>query len=315
MSLDPAAFVSTLWSGIVIGSVLALLATGLTMIFATTRIVNFMHGAFFMLGAYLVWYLAAGHVSGTGGFVSYRFFSGFLGSSGLMLPFVVAAVVGVIVLFFLGSGYERIIIRPLRQRQGWEYPVLFVTIALAVAVESATLIAFGPRPRTYANPIYPAGAFRPAEGVFITNAEITMFSIAIGVLLLLQLFLKRHRIGMAMRAVSQDGVMALLCGVTITTIFLLTFGLSAALAGLSGILMLSIIDPTVGLLVTWRVFIIVVLGGMGNVTGTIYAAFIVGIIEAFTALLLGSAWVLPLEFGIMIAIIILRPHGLFGLRE
>lgn len=303
-------FASAVWSGIVLGSAFALLATGLTMIFATARILNFTHGAFFMWGAYIVWWLSASQISATGGFVN---------SSGLMLPFIVSVFIAFGALFLFGSATERAVLRPLRNKPGWMLITLFATMVLAGLWEKGTLLTFGPRPKTYIAPLLPQGTITlgdlAGELMFITYAQISIFAVAVTVLLLLRLFLKANRHGLAMRAIPQDRIMATLCGVKVFSMYVLTFGLSAVLAGLSGILLLVVIDPNVGFGVTWLAFIIVIFGGIGSVTGTIYASFIIGLIIVFTELLLGTTWAFPLELALILLVLAFRPRGLLGQKE
>ncbi|MFQ5998894.1 MAG: branched-chain amino acid ABC transporter permease [Candidatus Bathyarchaeia archaeon] len=294
-------------SGIVLGTLFSLMALGLTLIFATVRILNFAHGMFFTLGEFVVWWLVAPRFTEFGGFEPY--------ASGLLLPFGIAFALGLGALFVVGVGTERLLIRPLRKKPGWEMTTLVATIALATVIESGTLLGFGYKTKKF-DPIV-EGVLNIVPGVTITNTEIAQFVIAIGVLIALQAFLRRNRQGLAMRAVSQDTEMGTLLGVRVNTTYLYAFAISAVLAALAGILLSNVllIDSTVGTVPMLKAFIIIIFGGIGSVTGTLYAAFILGFIESFTALFIGLAWALPVEFAVMVIVLAIRPQGLFGFKE
>ncbi len=294
-------------SGIILGSLFALMAMGLTLIFSTVRILNFAHGAFFTWGAYIVWWLVSAKESKFGGVEPY--------ASGLLLPFFAAFAIGLGTLFVMGAGTERGIIRPLRTKPSWEMTTLVATIALAILMQNTALISFGGRTKQF-DPLVP-GTISLGSGLFLTYAQIGQFVIAIAVLSLMQLFLRRNRQGLAMRAVSQDTEVARILGVRVNTVYLYAFGISTVLAALAGILLsnLLFVSPDVGLLPMLKAFIIIIFGGIGSITGTMYASFIIGFIESFTALFIGIAWALPVEFAVMVVVLAIRPQGLFGFKE
>lgn len=140
---------------------------------------------------------------------------------------------------------------------------------------------------------------------------------AAAALLVLDAFLRRTRIGLAIRATAQQPTAAQLMGIRRDTIFLLVVGLSAGLAAISGVLLSSIyfIAPTFGFHPMLKSFIICIFGGLGNIRGTLYAAFLIGITEAMVSLFLGVRYALPIMFGLVICVLIFRPYGLFGQAE
>ena len=294
-------------SGIVLGSLFSLMAMGLTLIFSTVRILNFAHGAFFTWGAFVVWWLVAPKESKFGGLEPY--------ASGLLLPFFAAFAIGLGALFVMGAGTERGLIRPLRTKPSWEMTTLVATIALAILMQNLALLSFGARTKQF-EPLLP-GTISFGGGLFLTYAQIGQFVIAIVVLVIMQLFLRRNRQGLAMRAVSQDTEVATILGVRVNTTYLYAFAISTVLAALAGILLsnLLFISADGGTLPMLKAFIIIIFGGIGSITGTIYASFILGFIESYTATFIGIAWALPVEFAVMVVVLAIRPQGLFGFKE
>ena len=304
----PEALGQTAISGIILGSLFALMAMGLTLVYATIRILNFSHGGLFTWGAFMVWWLVAPRVTATLGPDPYV--------SGLVLPFFFALPIALGIMLAMGMGIQQGIIRPLLTGDRLRYlNIVFATIALGLVLEGLSLLAFGPRTKNFV--LIPRESWDIGANLYITNEQVAQLAIAVLALALMHVFLKRHRHGLAMRAVSQDTEMANLVGVRVRRIFLYTFAISTILAALSGILLSNIIfiSPAVGLLPMTKAFIIIIFGGIGSITGTVYASYVLGFIEAFTALFIGIAWALPVEFAFMVIVLALRPQGLFGFKE
>ena len=295
-----------LLSGIILGSLYALMAMGLSLIYSTVRVLNFSHGAFFMVGAFIVWWLNTPY-SATYGAVTRV--------SGLQVPLWIAVVPAVIAVFFLGIATQRGIIRPLIRRPGSFLTTLVATLALAYILESIATLIFGGYREQFAQEIA-TGEVR-FGGLIITNAEIVQFVVAVAALVSLQVFLKRTRFGIGMRAVAQDLDAAHLCGINSNSVCLLTFGLGAALAAIAGFLLTNIlfISPSSGWDPLTVAFIIVVFGGIGSVGGTVVASYIVATAQQYVALFLDPQWGLALSFVLMIIVLIVRPRGLFGFKE
>jgi len=304
--VDTSLILPPLLSGIVLGSLYALMAMGLTLIYSTIRVLNFAHGAFFMAGAYIVWWLntPASALYGTS-----------LPTSGLLLPLVVAVVPAVLIIFGLGAGTQRVVIRPLLKRPNALTTTLVATPALATILESIATLIFGGGRLQFANEI--ASGSNRIGGLILTNAELVQVVVAVVVLLGLQVFLKRSRYGIGMRAVAQDLDTANLCSINTETVYLIAFGVGSLLAALAGFLLTNIVflSPSVGWTPLTIAFIVVVFGGIGSVQGTIFASYIIAITQQYVSLFLDASWGLSFSFLLMILVLILRPRGLFGFKE
>lgn len=300
-------FLATAIGSLVLGSLYALVAMGFSLIYSTVRILNFAHGGFYLWGVLLVWWFSAPAEPSA----SYSYVS----SSGLFfLPLSLAIIIGVGILFVVGVGVQRGIVGPLLNTRRWEINAMAALFALAVILQSSASLTLGPSVKSV-SPI--AEGFLTFGNLRMSFAELTQFGTAIGVLIALQVFLKKTRHGLAMRAVAQDREAATVCSVRVRSIYLLVFGMGAALAALAGILLSNLIfvAPTVGWFALYRSLIIIILGGIGSVPGTLIAAFMLAFIEQYSNLLLGYQWALSVVFAAMILVLILRPQGLFGLKE
>jgi len=306
--VETALLLPPLLSAIILGSLYALMAMGLTLIYSTIRILNFAHGAFFMAGAYIVWWLNTPE-SAT------RLFGTMIPVSGLQLPLFVAVIPAVIIIFGAGVVTQKALILPLIRKPNTLITTLVATLALATILESVATVIFGGGRFSYAQELV-VGNVRFGE-LIVTYVEIIQFAVAIGVLVALYLFLKKSRIGIGMRAVAQDLDAASLCGIDTQTVYLLTFGIGAALAALAGFLLTNIIflSPSVGATPLTIAFIVVVFGGIGSVPGTVIASYVVALVQQYVTLLLDPSWGLSFAFILMIAVLIIRPRGLFGFKE
>ena len=301
-----------LLSTLILGSLYTLMAMGLTLIYSTVRVLNFAHGAFFMAGAYIVWWLNTPE-SAT------RLFGTNIPVSGLEIPLLVAAIPAVILMFGAGVATQRALILPLIRKPNALITSLVATLALATILESVATLIFGGGRFSYAEDLVEGSARLPSElgGLTITYVNVVQFGVAIGVLVLLYFFLKRSRIGIGMRAVAQDLDAANLCGINTQTVYLLTFGIGASLAALAGFLLTNTIflSPSVGSTPLVIAFIVVVFGGIGSVPGTIIASYVVALVQQYVTLVLDPSWGLSFAFLLMIAVLIIRPRGLFGFKE
>ena len=306
--VETALLLPPLLSAIILGSLYALMAMGLTLIYSTIRILNFAHGAFFMAGAYIVWWLNTPE-SAT------RLFGTSIPVSGLQLPLFVAVIPAVIIIFGAGVVTQKALILPLIRKPNTLITTLVATLALATILESVATVIFGGGRFSYAQELV-VGNVRFGE-LIVTYVEIIQFAVAIGVLAALYFFLKKSRIGIGMRAVAQDLDAASLCGINTQTVYLLTFGIGAALAALAGFLLTNTIflSPSVGATPLTIAFIVVVFGGIGSVPGTVIASYVVALVQQYVTLVLDPSWGLSFAFILMIAVLIIRPRGLFGFRE
>jgi branched-chain amino acid transport system permease protein len=285
-------FFSGLIDGVTIGSVYALIALGLSLVFGITRIYNFAHGSFFTWGAYFAWLVPVVFKRE----VSY----------GITFPIVI------LVMFIFGWVYEKLVVAPIRKSPNWIVTVLITTLAATLVLDTAALVVFGPLTKSL-RPLYEG---KVTVGKFVINAnDLAVLISAAVVISLLTLFLNKTRTGTAMRAVAQDITGANIVGIYVDKIFGYSLGISAVLAGIAGILLAPkyFIDPMGGWVPFVKSFVIVFFGGLGSFKGTICAAIILGIVEAMVGLYISKVWVMPFWFVILIGVLVIRPKGLFGI--
>ena len=274
--------------GAVVSGIWALVASGFTLIFGVARILNFAHGTFFVLAAYL-------------GIV--------MVSSGVN-PFL-ATLISVVVVGLFAVVIYALLLSRIREH---EVMVIIATLALALLVEQVLLMIFGEQGISY--PALITGVVRFGKTP-ITYKRILAFVVAIIVIALLELFINRTRLGKMISAASQNFEGAMLVGMDVEKLFRVTMFVSAVLAGIGGILYSQIFAATPIAAVKSLIFAfaIVILGGLGSVRGSIIAAFIIGYILTVTINLLGARWSEFVALLVIIGILIVRPTGLFGVEE
>ena len=277
-------------SGLVQGAVYCVFALGLSLVYGTARVLNFAHGSIYMMGAYLAWVLSAGYFGLGYGLV-------FL----VLLP----------LFFVIGLGLERVVVRPLRWGARWQTTTMMVTLGLAFVIDNVHLIVFGPGEKLL--PRFVEGSIS-LSGIVLSHHDVLIFLLAIATVVALELFLHGSRTGQAMRAVAQDMQGASMVGIEVNRIFGLAFGLSVVLAGVAGVLLAPVylISPLGGWTPFLKGFVIVVFGGLGSTRGVLYAAFILGVIEAFVIFTLGASWIMPIWLVTLLVVLMLRPQGLLG---
>jgi branched-chain amino acid transport system permease protein len=283
-------------NGLVIGLVYALMALGLTLIFSVSKVVNFAHGEVYMLGAYASYYLA----------------------SGLGLHPVPAVLGSMAAGFLIGAAVERAFLRPLytgRIERKDEYAI-FITFGLSIFLQNLALYLFGPWTRR--SPSFFEGTVSLGS-LSISSDRVTVSGLAIVLMLVFLAVMSRTFIGKGLRAVSQDRDAAAIAGINPLRMNLLTFGTGSALAAAAGALMgpIFLIFPTMGTMPVIKGFVIIVLGGMGSVRGTIIAAILLGEVESLGSVLIpdmsrGMAYKNAFGLILLSAVLLVRPTGLFG---
>jgi len=280
-------------SGIALGSIYAIMSVGMTLVYGVSRVFNFAYGSFYIWGAYLAWLL-------------------FSASPGMSYPAVFAIVIPVMFLF--GLGVERVVCAPLRRKADWQALTMMSTLGLALFLDNAALIAFGPHKKSL--PPLLEGSTNIA-GFVVSTHEMVTLAIAVSIMVGIALFLGRTRLGMKMRAVAQDGIGARIVGIQTNRVFGYAFAISTALAAIAGILLAPkyFMYPLGGWTILIKAWIVVAFGGLGSVKGTIYSAFILGIVEALVGWHFGLQWPIVFWFAIMLGTLTIRPRGLFGTGE
>ncbi|MCI1748656.1 MAG: branched-chain amino acid ABC transporter permease [Acidipropionibacterium sp.] len=280
--------IQALVTGILTGGIYSLIAMGLTLIYGVLHIINFANGA--MVG--LAMYLTLTFVDGTGG----------------MHPYI-ALIVVVPAMLALGAVLQAILLNPV-MRAPLQVQLL-ITIGIALAVENILLLVYGPNPRSVALP------GNRAVKIFGAAVELSRIYALVGAMILvavLWLVLQKTRTGTAVRAVSANPEGARLVGINIKRIYVLTFAIGTAAAGAAGVLIapFSTIEPTAGSIFNLTAFVVVVLGGMGNVPGALVGGFVVGLTEQLGALIMPGQSSLLAVFIVFLVVLFARPTGVFG---
>jgi branched-chain amino acid transport system permease protein len=273
------------------GSLYAAMALGLTIVYGVSRVFNFGHGIIALIGAYITWVaLDAAGVS-----------------------FVPAILVSMLFMFLFGVGMYQFAINPLLKKPNWEFSTVLFMLGAGILLENVILQIFGPRVKSI--PPFVEGSLKLGF-VQINWHELVLIGIVVVTIAALSLFFKYTRMGQAMRAVAQSIPGARVVGIDINRIFSYTFGLAFIVTGFSGILLGTkyFLNPHIGW--EWMVkgFVITTFGGLGSTTGTIYAAIILGVVEALATLYFGAIWVWPIWFAMFMIVLLLRPQGLLGGR-
>lgn len=283
-------FFAVLFGGIAQAACYSIIAVGLSLVYGTARTLNFAYGALYTTGAYISWVLTIGYLG---------------------LPLWLAVLALIPILFFIGVGIERFMLRPLRQGKNWKITAMMVTLGLAFVLDNANLILFGAVAK-------PMPAFIDGTvsifGVTVSAYRLAVLIIALAIVVLLELFLNRTRFGWAVKAVAQDIQGARQVGIDVNRVFSFTFGLSVVLTGCAGLLLspIFLISPQGGWEPFLKAFVIVVLGGLGSTRGAVVAAFFLGLVEAAVVYELGANWTMPVWLVTLLLVLMVRPQGLLG---
>jgi branched-chain amino acid transport system permease protein len=279
-------------NGVVFGSLYVLVALGLTLIYGVLVQINFAHADVVTIGAFAAY-----------------FFTFTLGGN-YLVSIAVALVIGAA----LGWLVNAAIFAPLRGRS--ELLPLIATIGVSILLQNAMLLAFGPIPYAFDSP-YSNAVLRLWGGTFITWQNLIIITVSAGTVALLYAFMKFTFMGKALRAVAQDRETAGLMGINPNQLVMLTFVIASALAGMGGAMLgpILVLTPFAGTTVIVKAFAIVIIGGFGNVEGTIIAGLLVGLIESYTTQLLNPGLTDIVVFGLLLLMLALRPTGLIAERR
>ena len=285
--ITPQLLLLQLATGIALGAVYALLAIGLSLIFGMLTVVNFAHGAFYMVGAFLGVY-----------------FIGLTGNFWLSLVLTPLAVGAI------GLVTERFLVRPLYGR-GIDYPLL-LTFGLSYVLIEAMRTLFGIEGVPTSVPASLRGAVNLGFGMFPLY-RLFLIGAAAVVILALYLFIEKTRYGLIIRAGSRDPEIVRVLGIDVARIWLMVFGIGTAIAGLSGVLAAPTraVNPEMGIPVLAESFVVTVVGGMGSLPGAVVAGLLVGIVFSMTSLFAPELAELSI-FVLMALVLLVRPQGFFG---
>ena len=287
-------FIEVLLAGILIGGLYGLLSSGLTLIFGITRVVNFAHGDFLTIGMY-------------GGVVG----MGFLGLSPLLaLPLITLVMFGlgmVTYLLFIAPTLNQKTVR----KDDSHTSQIVITFSLGILIQNVLLMVFSANQRAVS---VPWSGLIQLGSVYVGRPQVVAFAISAVCFVLLYLFLTRTRTGKAVRATVDDSDMAKMVGIATKRMYMLSFGLGIALAGLAGVILVTYypVTPTTGAAFLAIAFVTVVLGGLGSVVGALIAGIIVGLVQQFSAAYLAIDLQDIGLFVLFIAVLVFRPAGLLG---
>jgi len=277
-------------NGLIQGSLYALIAVGLTLVYGVLEVVNFAHGELYMLAAFAL----------------------YMAFSLLNLPYILAVGLTMLILMGLGFVVARTVIVP-HLRRSFETTVL-ATLAASIILQNGARFVFTATPRQVIVPL--EDVIVSLGRVIVTGHRLLVMVTAMIAFVALQLFVRRTRTGKAMRAVSQSKQACLMVGIDVRRIAVHTMVLGAALCALAGAMVAPLYDifPAIGTTVVFKSFAVVIMGGMGNVPGAMIAAFMLGVCESLAGGYISMAAKDALGFSLMILVLMIRPDGLFGRR-
>ncbi|HLY00641.1 MAG TPA: branched-chain amino acid ABC transporter permease [Roseiarcus sp.] len=280
-------FISQCFNGLVLGALLALIASGLTIIYGMLGVLNLAHGAMFMLGGYAGW-------------VAYSY-------SG---SFIVAVIAGSLFVMLVGLLMERLVIRHFYARPGEDQ--LLVTFGLGIVFVETVRFVFGSLSKTVPPPAVLTG-ITPLGFMVYPTYRLALLGIVTVALLALYFVLYRTRIGMIVRAGIEDSVMVDSLGIDVYKIFMLVFGIGAMAAGFAGIVNAPVVSiaPDVGESILVQTFVVVVIGGVGSFPGAVLGGLIAGEIISITSMF-NPGYAYVMLFVAMTLVLVVRPYGLLG---
>jgi len=284
-------YLELLIQGLIYGSMYAITAVGLTLVYGLLRILHIAHAGLFTLGGYLGLLLT----NATGSLI-------------LAIP-LASASVGVVGMLMYRFCYQPILDRP-------PYVPLIASIGVFIAMEEIFRLIFGPYGLTYINP--PLQTQIHLFGIPLRTAEVAMVVVSVVLLGVLSYLSQNTRTGVAWRATVDDPEIATSYGIDTIKVRYLNFFIGSALAAVGGIfvsILSNLVEPTMGGVAAYKGLAIIVLGGLGNVAGTLVASLVLGIIEAFGTIYIGDLLDRDaIAFAFMIFVLMLRPHGMFSRR-
>jgi len=277
-------------NAIQLGSIYALIALGYSMVYGVLTMINFAHGDLFMLGAFACLLIVA--------LIPFQ------------LPFVVVLLLVMIVIGLSGALIERLAYRPLRNAP--RVSAIITALGCGLLIENTTL-SLSP----YARPmpqLFTSTSYHFA-GLTISSLQIMIIGISIVLMVALDLFIRRTKYGMAMRAISFDSRTVPLLGIPVNRVISITFFVGAALGGAAGMLYgiaYPIVTANMGVLIGWKAFVAAVIGGIGSIRGAVLGGFILGGVEVLSVAFLPSTYRDLIAYSLLLVILIFLPNGILG---
>jgi branched-chain amino acid transport system permease protein/neutral amino acid transport system permease protein len=277
--------------GLISGSILALGAIGLTLIYGILNFANFAHGDLMALGAYLVLFFRVS----------------------LALPMWLAFILGILCTALLGVCLDRVWFRPLRQRQARAAILAISSLGLALILQNLIRMLWGPQVQYYSRTIHFPFTV-PLLQVRLNTQQVLIFAIALGLVILVSLFLQRTKLGKAMRATSDNVNLALVSGIDTERVVLWTWLLGAGLAAAGGVLLgMSVrLQPIMGWDLLLPIFAAAILGGIGSPYGAMAGAVIIGLAEELSTPFIPHEYKTAVSLVLLVLVLLVRPRGLFA---
>ena len=284
--------ISILASTVVLGSIYALVAIGMTLIYGILRVLDMSQGSMVMVGGFIGWAI--------------------LTNAGLSPIIAILAAFGAT--FVLGVLTQLLSVQPLIGRRGVDFEMVtfITTFAVAITLENLALQIFGAQ--QHAVPAIVGGNLHLYKSVSVPWQSVLMAGISVAIIVAFGVFLTRSRYGIAIRAVAQDIDAARLMGVPVRRLFPIVMGFASALAGVAGVFLAALYfaSPTAGDQPLLIALIVVVFGGLGSLPGTIYAAFVIALIQSAVSVWISTTWSLPILYAVILVVLVIRPQGLAG---
>jgi branched-chain amino acid transport system permease protein len=280
-------------NGLFLGAVYALFAIGYTLVFGVLDILNLAHAAIFMAAAFAA-----------------------LAFAGAGLPLAAAFVAAIVVAGLLGVLLDRVAFAPLRRRNAGTLVPLISSIGAAIVIQGVVRGLFGPDERRFGENLVPSATFHVA-GLTFGTLDLTILTVSLGLMLVLSYVMARTALGRNIRAVAEDRVAAALLGIDLERTIALTFFIASALGGAAGILVglqYDSVSVDMGSRIELKGLAIIILGGMGSITGAVIGAFLLAVVETLSVAYVSSSYRDAIAFGVMFLILVLRPTGLLGKR-
>jgi len=295
-------FTQQLINGLALGAVYALIALGYTMVYGILQLINFAHGEIYMLGAYLG-IIVLGVLTSLG-----------LTAYSLPLSLLITVITSMLFCAAYGAVIERVAYRPLRNAS--KLAPLISAVGMSIVLQNFVMIAQG---KEYKNlpPMLPSQGFT-IFGANVSPVQIFILIASVLIMAGLQFFIARTRLGKAMRATSQDRVMAGLVGININQVISITFMIGSSLAAVAGVMVTlyyGVVHFFMGYLAGIKAFTAAVLGGIGSIPGAMLGGFLLGLIENFGASYISSVYKDAFAFLVLIITLIIRPAGLLGQKS
>jgi branched-chain amino acid transport system permease protein len=295
-------FTQQLINGLALGAVYALIALGYTMVYGILQLINFAHGEVYMLGAYLG-IIVLGLLTATG-----------LPAYSMALTLFITILVSMIFCAAYGAAIERVAYRPLRRAV--KLAPLISAVGMSIILQNFVMLSQG---KEYKNipPLFPSEGFT-IFGANVSPVQVFILGASVLLMIVLTLFIAKTRMGKAMRATSQDRVMAGLVGININQVISVTFMIGSALAAVAGVMVTlyyGVAHFFMGYLAGIKAFTAAVLGGIGSIPGAMLGGFMLGLIENFGASYVSSVYKDAFAFLILIITLIIRPSGLLGQKS